>query len=281
MTDNTGHVVELAEPARRVISLVPARTDLILALGAADRLVARTAFDGDARLADLPSTGDALSPSIEWLAERRPDLVIAWPDAGSRAVVSRLDALSVPVYTSRVETLEELRSTVHDIGRLLGLEDAADSVQRTLDDAFGAVRRAVDGKPRPRVLYAIALDPPVAAGPGTFIQELIEAAGGENAMADAPMRWPQVSLEYLLADGADVLIIATNRKRPDALDDLRTRPGWRDMEPVRSGRVHVVDADLFNRPGPSLAEAIAELADMLHPGALQQAASGTTQGNRR
>jgi iron complex transport system substrate-binding protein len=270
LTDNTGHGVELARPANRVISLVPARTDLILALGAADRLVARTVFDDDARLAALPSIGDALSPSVEWLAAQRPDLVIAWPDAGSRSVVSRLAALGVPTYTSRVETLAELRRTIGEIGTLLGLETEAAAVRSDIDAALAAVRAAVAGRARPRVLYLIGLDPPVAAGPRTFVQEVIDAAGGANLMADAPMRWPQVSLEHLLARGADVLILASERADADLLSDLRARPGWRDLEPVRRGRVHVVDADLFNRPGPTLVYAAASLAEILHPGALAE-----------
>lgn len=268
VTDDTGHEVVLAEPAGRVISLVPARTDLILALGAEDRLVARTVFDDDPRIGRLPSIGDALSPSVEWLAAQQPDLVIAWPDAGSRSVVSRLEALGVPVYASRVETLAELRQAIADVGRLLGLEAGADSVRDRLDAALQTVRAAVQGRPRPRVLYLIGLDPPVAAGPGTFVQELIEAANGDNVMADAAMRWPQVSLEHVLSGSADVLIIASERPRPALLAELRRRPGWRDLEPVREGRVHVVDADLFNRPGPALADAIVSLAAILHPDAV-------------
>ena len=273
VTDNTGHVVELPGPAMHVISLVPARTDLILALGAADRLIARTAFDQDPRIADLPSIGDALSPSVEWIATRRPDLVIAWPDAGSRSVVSRLDALGIPVYTSRVETLAELDRTIREVGQLLGLEARADSIDDRLATALAAVRGAVRGRVRPRVLYVIGLDPPVAAGPGTFVEELIEAAGGENVMADSPVRWPQVSVEHVLAADAQVVILATERPRAEALAELRRRPGWRDLPAVRDGRVHVVDADLFNRPGPSLIGAVASLARVLHPDAFADSGS--------
>lgn len=282
VTDNTGHVVELPKAAERVISLVPARTDLILALGAADRLIARTAFDQDPRIAELPSIGDALSPSVEWIAAERPDLVIAWPDAGSRSVVSRLDALGIPVYTSRVETLAELDRTIGEVGRLLGLEPRADSIAARLDDAVSAVRASVRGLARPRVLYLVGLDPPVAAGPGTFVQELIEAAGGENVMADSPVRWPQVSVEHVLAASAQVVIMATERPRAQLLAELGRRAGWRDLDAVRKGRVHVVDADLFNRPGPSLTDAIAALASILHPDALADTgATAVAAGERR
>jgi iron complex transport system substrate-binding protein len=105
VTDHARRTVTLAAPARRVISLMPAVTDMILALGANDRLIARTQFDSDPRIAALPSTGNALNPSLEWIAALEPDLVIAWPDQPSRAVVSRLSTMGIPVYSARTSRL--------------------------------------------------------------------------------------------------------------------------------------------------------------------------------
>ncbi|MGD8277059.1 MAG: ABC transporter substrate-binding protein, partial [Gemmatimonadota bacterium] len=163
--------------------------------------------------------------------------------------------------------LPELDRTIHEIGTLLGLEARADSIVARLSQVLADVRAAVRGRDRPRVLYVIGLDPPVAAGPGTFVQEMIEAAGGDNVMEDSPVRWPQVSLEHVLAVSAQVLIMATERPRAELLAELRRRAGWRDLDAVRHGRVEVVDADLFNRPGPSLIGAVAALAHLLHPDA--------------
>src|SRR5262249_7452335 len=127
VTDHAQRVVSLDAPARRVISLMPAVTDMILALGASDRLIARNALETEPRLASLPSTGNALAPSLEWIASLKPDLVVAWPDQASRAVVSRLSEMGIPVYAARTESIDDVLRTAHDLGRLLGEQQRADS----------------------------------------------------------------------------------------------------------------------------------------------------------
>lgn len=267
VTDDDGRVVRLDAPARRIISLIPARTDVILALNEEERLIARTVYDADPRLADLPTLSNALTPSVEWLLEQRPDLVVAWPDRQSRSVVTRLAELGVPVYASNVETLDEVRHAVRDMGRLIGREAGADSLVAQLDSALAAVHASVAGQPPRRVLYLIGLDPPIAAGPGTFVHELIEAAGGVNAMADAGAPWPPISAEAALAAEPDVIVVGVGEQRRDAIRrQLETLPGWRSLEAVREDRIHIVDADLFNRAGPTLVQAVRQLASLLHPG---------------
>jgi iron complex transport system substrate-binding protein len=265
VTDDEGRVVRLAHPAVRILSLVPARTDILLALGAADRLIARTQFDTDPRLDSLPSLENALTPSVEWVVARNPDLVIAWPDQQSRSVVTRLIELGIPVYASRVETLAELRHSVHDLGLLVGRRAAADSIVGALDSALAAVTRSVAALPRRSVLYLVDIEPPLAAGPGTFVHELIEAAGGSNVMADAKALWPMVSVEHVLERQPAVVLIASEQRTTQAtLEWLRAHAGWRDLVAVRMGDVHVLSADLFNRPGPSLIAAVGVLADAIH-----------------
>jgi iron complex transport system substrate-binding protein len=264
--DDGGNTVRLAAPARYVLSLIPARTDAVLALGAADRLVARTQYDHDPRIAHLPSIGNALSPSVEWIVARRPDLVIAWPDAQSRSVVTRLVQLGIPVYASRVQTIGDTRRAVGHLGILLGLTARADSVLDSIDREHARVRAAVAGLERPDVLYLIGLDPVLAAGPGTFIDELIEIAGGTNIFRDQPALWPQVSLEEIVRRDPDVIMIATGDPEGGGFARRITpRPGWRETSAVRTGRVHELDAGLFNRPGPSVGPAARTLAGLLHP----------------
>jgi ABC-type Fe3+-hydroxamate transport system substrate-binding protein len=262
-----GEPVRLEQPAKRVVSLIPGRTDAILALGAASSLVARTRYDEDPRLADLPSLQDALTPSVEWLVEQQPDLVIAWPDRQSRSVVTRLRDMGIPVYASNVETVEDVRRAVRALGVLLGRTLAADSILATLDTTIAEVRRSVAGLPVVRVMYLIDIDPPMAAGSGTFIDEMIAMAGGENVLHDASSRWPPVSLEQILARQPDLLLVAVETSPAALLERLRAMPGMSSVEAVREGRIRVLDASLFNRPGPAIIDALRALADAIHPGA--------------
>lgn len=266
VVDDAGQTVRLERPARRILSLIPARTDALLALGAGDRLIARTTWDTATSLAHLPSLGDALTPSVEWIAARAPDLVIAWPDAGSRTAVARLRALGLPVYASRVETLADVRRALTDLGTLTGLEERAAAELRAMDATLDSVRTSVAGLERPHVLYLVGVDPPVAAGPGTLVHELIDVAGGTNVLGDASAPWPSVSLEALFGRDPAVLIIAVGGTSAPALAE---QPGWRGLEAVRAGRVHVIDPYAFNRPGPSAGRLARELAALLHSGRAQ------------
>lgn len=264
--DDAGHLVRLSAPARRILSLIPARTDVLLAMGVVDRLIARTRYDEDARLAHLASLGDALTPSVEWIAAERPDLVIAWPDAQSRDVVQRLIELGVPVYGSRVETLGDIDRAIRHLGRLLALETRADSISRAIRAEHDRVRAAVAGRDRPGVLYLIGLEPVMAAGPGTFVHELIDIAGGRNIFADVQALWPRVSLEEIVRRDPAVIVMASgDLAAGDLARRLAARAGWRNVTAVRTGRVYRVDPSVFNRPGPSVGEAAAELGRLLHP----------------
>lgn len=264
VVDDAGRTVTLEQPARRIISMIPAQTEIVTILGGADVVIARTRWDEDPRLSHLPSIGNALTPSVEWLAAREPDLVIAWPDAQSRDVVQRLSDIGIPVYASRVESVPQIRSMIERLGVLLGETVRADSLVRAIDDSLAAVRADVAALPAMRVLYLLSADPPMVAGPGTFIDDLITIAGGENIFADIGQLWPQVSLEELVRRQPDVIIRPGERTTADPLAGLADRPGWRELRAVQQGRVHAVDADLYNRPGATVGAAARGLAERIH-----------------
>lgn len=265
LTDDAGRAVVLERPARRVVSLIPALTDVFLALGEEARLVARTDYDVHPSLAHLPSAGGGLTPSLEWLVTLRPDVVLAWPDQASRAVVHRLEALGVPVYTARIERIADAHRAIAAVGTIIGEPEAAAALGARLRAELEAVRQATAGAPRPRVLFLIGWDPPLTASAGTFIHEITEVAGGENIFADVEAGWPQVSLEAIVRRDPEVVIVADEDARGELAARLAALPGWRELSAVRAGRVHELDPDVFSRPGPALGHAARELARLFHP----------------
>jgi iron complex transport system substrate-binding protein len=262
--DDAGRTVALERPARRVISMIPAQTEIVTILAGVDVVVARTRWDEDPRLAHVPSIGNALTPSVEWLAAQRPDLVIAWPDAQSRDVVQRLNDIGIPVYASRVESVADIRAMIERLGVLLGERARADSLVRALDDSLAAVRADVASRPVQRVVYLLSADPPMIAGPGTFIDDLITIAGGENVFADVRQLWPQVSLEEIVRRQPDVIIRPSEDSLDDPLAGLAGRAGWRELRAVQQGRVHAVDPDLYERAGATVGTAARGLAERIH-----------------
>lgn len=266
MTDFSGRSVRLDERPERIISLIPSVTEMMVSLGAADRLVARTDFDRNPLLDTLPSIGRGLTPNLEWVLSRDPELVIGWEDGPSRDVLVRLRELGVPVYSASIETLADADRALSDLGRMLGERAAADSLLTATGAGLDSLRSLVAGRPAPEVLYLLSTDPIHTVGPGTFLNELIGIAGGRNVFHDAPSRWPQVSLEEVVRRGADVILVPGDNGTPNrTAGRIRSAAGWRELRAVKEDRIHRVDADLFHRPGPHVPEVARRLAEILHP----------------
>jgi iron complex transport system substrate-binding protein len=262
VVDDAGREIELRGPARRIVSLVPSVTATIVALGASDRLVARTRYDQDLALAGLPSLGGGLDPSLEGIVDLRPDLVIAWNARDDRALVPRLRAAGIPVYSAQIQDTTAIFTTIDRIGRLLGSGSRADSVASALRDTLRAVADDVPAGSRPRALYLIAEDPPRTAGPSTFIGQAIAIAGADPVFSDLAEPWPIVSLEAVIAARPDAIVLPVGSGLPGR-DALMRRAGWRDLPAVREGRVVEIEADLLARPGPDLGRAARALREGL------------------
>ena len=248
---------------RRVVSLVPSVTELIVALGAGHRLVGRTRFDTDPRLAELPSVGGTADPSIEAIVALEPDLVLMWRDSTAPRVAGALDRTGIPVHGVSTWTLPDLRATIADLGRLFAVARAADSLVQTIDDSLAAVRASAAGARRVRVLYLLSERPLMTIGAGTFIDEVIDIAGGQNIFHDRRDAWPIVNMEEVLRRDPEVIIVPAYGDDPRPADRLSRAAGWELTTAARSGRVLSVPADLFDRPGPRIVVAARTLATML------------------
>jgi len=266
IVDDLGRTVTVDSPPSRIVALVPSITDLILALGEGDRLVARTRYDTDPRLAALPAVGGGLDPNIEAIIALRPDLVVVWPGA-DQPLIGQLDAAGIAVYGAGSQSLEDQERHTRQIGRLLGVEARADSLLAHLDSSFAALATALAGVPVVSALYVAWHDPPMTTGPGTFVDSIMSVAGGRNIFDDATSDWPQVNMEEIVSRDPDVLILPVPVTGDSgAIAWVHQTPGWRDLRAVRTGRVLLVDSELFSRPGPRIIDAANQLAELLHPG---------------
>ncbi|HEV2130719.1 MAG TPA: cobalamin-binding protein [Longimicrobiaceae bacterium] len=264
-TDDAGRTVQLARPATRVVSLLPAATETLLAMGAGDRLVGRTDYDTDPAVTHLPSVGGGLTPSLELLAALQPDLVVAWEEAGTPRVRPRLEELGIPVFAVATRDTAAIFRNIRNLGRLLGHDAAADSLVRHLHAELEAVRASVAPGERPSVLYVISIDPPIIAGTDNFIAELIGVAGGEPVQISGaqPGLSPQVSLEELVRQQPDIVVLPVGEDASASVERLRTEPGWRSLRAVQEGRVALVPAELMHRPGPRIGLAARAMHDAL------------------
>jgi ABC-type Fe3+-hydroxamate transport system substrate-binding protein len=254
--------VRAAAPATRIVSLNPTTTELMFALGAGARLVGRTHWDEyPAAARAVPDLGDGLRPNVEAVLAARPDVVLLYASADNRSAAATLRAAGVRVVALRIDRVAQFAAAARLLGRVVGDSAAGATVADTVLASIARVRRATAGRPRVRALWPLSDAPLYVIGGGSYLSELMDAAGATNVFGDLPQPSPQVSREEALRRGADVVFSSAAGARRIARE-----PGWAALAAVRDGRVYTVDSALVLRPGVRLGEAAAMLARRLHPG---------------
>ena len=258
--DGAGIPVTIKAPARRVASLMSSTIDIIVALGAADRIVARTRYDTAGAVAKAVNVGGGLDPSIETLLASRPDLFIVWKGQATSAVANRMRAVGVPVYLVDTRDTNALFATVRDVGALLGLTPRATAAANALRAELRTVQSVTMRLPKPSAVFVISRSPVIIAASKSFMAELVGVAGATNPFGDVPGDFPTLSLERFLARDPDVLIVGRRDDGGAQLARLRDTPGWRDLRAVKRGAVIEVDGEQWGRPTLHVGALVRELS---------------------
>ncbi len=272
LPDGRGAEIRLAAPAARIVSIAPSNTEILFAIGAGGQVVGRDSFSDapEAALA-VPDVGGGWGElDLEALLALEPDLVLS-ADIIAPEQNQALEALGLPVFVlpNPVE-LDGLYTNLETVGRLTGHVDqaaqAAAALGQRVQDVLENVANAED---RPLVFYQLdSTDPnaPWTSGPGTFIDTLIHLAGGENVGAGLEGPWVQISVEALIAQNPDVILMGDALYSGLTAADVAARPGWDAIAAVQNGQVYEFDDNLASRPGPRLVDGLEQIARLLHPG---------------
>jgi iron complex transport system substrate-binding protein len=264
--DMLGRRVALPDGPLRVVSLAPSATEIVYALGLADRLAGVTDYcDFPADAKKKPKIGGFYTPNFEVILTLKPDLILATSIEGGREETFRgIEALGVPVYVLRPVDFSAVLDSIDRVGRLLGADAAGARLSRAMREEADGIARALRGAPRPRVLYVLWGNPLIVPGRDTLITDLIQRAGGESVTGDEGAAYPRLSLEEAVARRPDLIVVAQHGET--SVD--RRLAEWQHLAvlpAVRHGRVHPIDGDLIHRPGPRIIDALRLLARMFHP----------------
>jgi iron complex transport system substrate-binding protein len=259
IVDDAGDTLRLAAPARRVVSLNPAITELMFALGAGDRLVGRTvACDYPPAAVRVPSVGAWLPPNVEAVASRSPDLVILYEGPTTAAAAARLRMLGLPVLALRTDHLGDVSRLARLLGSALGAVRAGDSLAASFDAALDRLRRTPEPRPTPTIALLAWDQPLIVLGAGSFVSEMIELAGARNVFGDVASASAPISLETLVSRAPRALATVGSMSAGFA-----RRPEWRAVRAVREGRLLGLADAALSRPSPRAPAAIAALRRQL------------------
>jgi iron complex transport system substrate-binding protein len=262
LTDALGRKLVLRGAAQRIVSLSPAATEILFAVGAGAQVAGRTAFcNYPAAAQSVPVVGgfSGATVSVESIAALKPDLALVSADMHQR-LVPLLEGLGVMVFALEPRNFEEVYAAIEIVGRLAGHEQNAALVARDMKANLARIEKRTRGKKAPAVFWELYDSPLMTSGGGTFVNEAITRAGGRNIFANQNARWMTVSFEQVLALDPEWIFMGS-----DHGVDVRTRPLWKTISAVKNNRIAVIDADTIYRYGPRLADAVAAIARILHP----------------
>jgi iron complex transport system substrate-binding protein len=264
ITDDLGRRIELPSPAQRIVSLAPSITESLFAIGAGDQVVGVTTYCNYPPAAlKKPKVGGIVNPSIEEIVGLRPDLIILSMEGNVRDDFEKLTSFGIPVFVSNPRSLGGIHRSVEQLGRLTGREARAHQVVAAMQSREDSITNAARQAPVQRVLFFVSLQPLIVVGARTFLNELIERAGGTNPAAATVSTFPAYSREAVLSVDPDTIVMMSGLiDQPRDVQMLY--PEWAQLRAVRAGRVYQIDADIVSRPGPRAVDALDALYHLLH-----------------
>ena len=268
IVDDAGRSVTLDGPPKRIMALTPGNTEILFALGAEDRIVAVDQWSDFPPAAKAKPHVASFNPSLEQVVRFSPDLILSTHGGAEPLLPLERHGIRVMVFAPR--TLDDIYRNILLIGRIVNAERRAEGLIRAMRQRVAAVVAKVRDAPRPKVFIEFdGSDPsrPFTAGPGSFIDVLVQLAGGTNVAAGSRTAWPQFSLEELIRADPDLIILsdALAPMNPQTPELVARRPGWSHLRAVRRGTIFPIDSDLISRPGPRIVEGLELLAELLHP----------------
>jgi iron complex transport system substrate-binding protein len=270
LTDGLGRTVTLDKTAQRIVSLAPSATETLYAVGAGAQMVGCDSFsDYPAEAKSLTDVGGSMGNySYETIASLKPDLVVA-AEINTADQVKSLEDLGLKVfYIANPKNFDELYQTIQTVGKLTGHDSEALALTDSLSSRVQAVKDTIaKATITPLVFYELDgtdAAKPWTSGPGTFMDQLITLAGGKNVGASLQSSWAQISVEDLIVQNPDIILLGDGAYGITAAQ-VGSRPGWAGIKAVKDNQIFTFDDNLVSRVGPRLVEGLETLAKLIHP----------------
>ncbi len=265
--DAMGRPFEFSTPPQRIVSHVPSITETFFALGLNEQIVGVSDFCNYPEEAkSKPKIGGYFDPSIEAIVALEPDIVLT---DGHVSAIDQLEGLGIPFVVIQPKDIDGVLDDISLLGYITAAEQMAEEIILDMRARIDAVVDTVGGAYTTRVFYVFdATDPtkPWTAGPTSFVNDLIQLAGGDNIAAQAAGPWVQFSIEELVDSDPEIIIVdsmmGTAVISPEEIKELT---GWKDTTAAKDDRIYAIDGDLVNRTGPRIVQGLEEMAKVIHP----------------
>lgn len=265
LTDGVGRTVTIDAPPVRIVSLAPNITEILFAIGLDNEVVGVTSYcDYPATALTKEKVGDTITPNLEKIIALKPDLVIVTTASQLESLTRQLDKLAVPVYVTNPRTITDIVETIRQLGEVTGRQAEATELATGMESRITRIRNRVGRLPRVRTLYLLQVNPLISAGKKTFLNDLIDIAGGISISGGEETDYPQFSRETVLARAPEVILVPDHHGN-GVPDEKTLRKVFAATPAIRNERIFRVNPDWVDRPGPRIVDGLEQFAQALHP----------------
>ncbi len=259
--DDLGRQVKVTPAPQRIISLAPNITETLFALGLGERVIGVTTYcDFPAEAKTKEKIGDTIKPNLERIIALKPDLVLLSTSSQLEKITHQLDQLAIPVYITNPRTVTEVISSIRKLGAVTGASGRAEELASSMQQRITSIKPTDQ---HPRVLYVLQLSPLITAGKNTFINDLINLAGGTSISGAETTDYPQFSRETVIARAPEVIILPESHGS-EIVNLEAVKQAFSTTPAVKNNRIVTINPDLIDRPGPRIVEGLAELGKKIH-----------------
>ncbi|NQT00773.1 MAG: ABC transporter substrate-binding protein [Planctomycetes bacterium] len=259
----------LPTSAGRIVSLAPNLTEILFALGLEKEIVRVTLYsDYPPEAAKKPKAGTFWQPNIEAIIAARPDLIVTLAFEQQKNLAERLKRINYNCLTVNIKKVNDLFEAIETIGKATGNKLEANELVTNIRDNLDKLSALVGTEDKVRVLWVVQREPLRVAGHDTFINEMLELAGGENAIGPTLHKYPPIGAEQVIVCGADVIIEPSMQQKDLKEQQKNANQYWNKFEnlpAVANERVYVIPGDTVSRLGPRLYEGTETIARYLRP----------------
>lgn len=263
-TDEIGRQITVKSNPQRIISLAPSITEILFALKLGDRVIGVTSycdFPDEAKAKE--KVGDTIKPNLERLIVLKPDLVLISTASQLEKITRQLDQLGIPVFVTSPQSVAGVLTSLRKIGELTGAEQQAEALAAEMQTRITAVQRQATTNSAPRVLYILQLSPLITAGKNTFINDLINQAGGRSISGEETTDYPQFSREAVIARAPEIIIIPASHGA-ELVNIEAIKQAFAATPAIKNNRIVRINPDLVSRPGPRIVEGLEALRAGIH-----------------
>ncbi|KAA5806328.1 ABC transporter substrate-binding protein [Thermoanaerobacterium thermosaccharolyticum] len=266
ITDFMGRQVTIKKEPKRIVSLSPSTTELIYAIGAGKDVVGVTNYDDyPPEVKSVAKVGGYEGPNIEAILAQKPDIVFA-SNLSGKDQMEALQKSGIPVVVLEAQNINQIYDSIKILGEITGNVEKGNEIINKMKDKIKEINDKVKNLPKVNVFYVVDTNGNWTAGKGTFIDELITLAGGNNVASDAN-GWAQYSMEKLMQKNPDVII--TSQHATNA-NNIKNMPGYKDTKAAKDGKIFIIsNDDIVTKPSNRIVLGLEEIAKDLHPEAFK------------